>query len=208
MGISGFDGFNGSIRYHDMDLIAKHMRDTMRWYGVPVLIRRRYNIDDLEAGLTTRCECYNANYDQPASSACPICWGTGFTGGYFPAQFEYITMSGNLGHDEQYRDKQGYREEQDQPTISIFANELYRDGDVIARIGTFKEDRSGVETLDGFWEIDGKVNRQEEWGLHEPYNLDMGRHYVRGERLVSMTARIKLLLPTDRRTSDEFWGLS
>ena len=208
MSMDGFAGFLGSRRFHDMDLIAKHMADTMRWYGVAVLVRRRFNIEDLENGLCERCGCYNPRYDQPASSRCPDCYGTGFLGGYFPVEFAYITMAGNWGHDEQRRDKQGWREETDAVNVSMLADRLWRDGDVIARISSYSDDGMTVTSLDGFWELDGKVRRQEEWGLHEPLNLGHGRVYQRDQRLVTMTGSMKPLLLTDVRTEDSFCGLS
>lgn len=195
-----------SQQQHDIDLITKHMYDTFRWYGVPVLIRRQFNLDDFKAGKCDRCSCYNENYSQSASNRCPKCYGTSFDGGYTKPEFIYITQAGNIGHEEQHKDKQGYREEQDQTRIALVADELYRDGDVFARITGFNEE--GLpESIDEVWQIDGKVARQEEWGMSEPYLLEFGREYKRVERLITMTASAKILLKTDPRRKEEFWGL-
>ena len=185
------------LRHRDMDIIARHMYDTQRWYGTAVLIRRKFLLEDWEGGEVPRCSCYNPNYGQAASSHCPLCFGTGFMQGYHEPELTYITMSGNIGHDEK-KDKQGERESQDQHSISMMSDRIYHDGDVIARISEY--DGGAVTGLSEFWEIDGPVARQEEWGL-------WAKEYDTESRLVSMTARVKVLLPTDPRSDWSFWGI-
>ena len=179
------------LRHRDMNIIAQHMLDTQRWYGTEVLVRRKILLEDFEAGNAERCTCWNPNYGQSASHKCPKCYGTGFLGGYLEPEHTYMTFTGNIGHDEKW-DKQGQRENQDQHSVSMMADRLYHDGDVIARV-------SDDGRLTEFWEIDGSVSRQEEWGL-------WAKGYDKESRLVSMTAKVKVLLPTDQRCEPTFWG--
>jgi hypothetical protein len=77
-----------------------HLEALQTW-GERVVIRRVFTVEDLRAGLTTRCAVCNAGPSQPVrdrvaavykqggESYCQACWGTGYTGGFSPTA--YIT---------------------------------------------------------------------------------------------------------------------
>ena len=54
------------------------MMDACLRLGQAVILRHRWNLDDVDAGLAKKCPaCYNSGYDETRVD-CPVCFGTGY----------------------------------------------------------------------------------------------------------------------------------
>lgn len=63
-----------------------------RMYGMPVIHKHRWNMQDVKKGRAQICPYHDVAYDQDYSR-CPYCFGTGILGGYDDAQVVYATFS-------------------------------------------------------------------------------------------------------------------
>ena len=70
---------------HDLQVARRSVLDAFKQRGQRVVFRHRWNDQDNEAGLVTKCSrCYDGAYQDAADTDCPVCFGSGYTGGYAP----------------------------------------------------------------------------------------------------------------------------
>ena len=60
--------------------------------GQPVIVKHRWNEQDLREGLAKKCPFHDDYYDQDLST-CPYCFGTGYLGGYADGVLTYATIA-------------------------------------------------------------------------------------------------------------------
>jgi len=135
-------------------------------------------------------------------------------------------LHGNLSYDFKIEEK-GVVPDAEPITFDLYADNIYRDGDLIAIISKFATvdgkvcsnlqmvDDSfivGVNTLvpleiSDIYEIDGTVKRQELFGMVDSEYITATRPLLQTDSIVSMNAVCKSILPTDIRHDNSFWGL-
>lgn len=89
------------IRYVGKNNVPRNIRqqrgsnlDTMRRFGTPVLIKHRFNADDVQKGIAEKSPNFSATYGQTRRDD-PISWGVGFVS-VEKSDDEWVTPEGRL----------------------------------------------------------------------------------------------------------------
>lgn len=73
--ILSFTDFGVQRTPHEVKMWRRQNLDMLRKLGLPVMVKRRWNMTDLANGVAKRCPgCFNGTFDQGLPD-CPICFG-------------------------------------------------------------------------------------------------------------------------------------
>lgn len=76
--------------------LRRQMMDACMRLGQPVVLRHRWNLDDVDSGLAKKCPaCYNSAYDETRVD-CPVCFGVGYVSVQDNSQGQYIDTLGRI----------------------------------------------------------------------------------------------------------------
>lgn len=92
---------NNVIRYTGKPNVPRNIRqqrgnnlDTMRRFGTPIIVKHRFNADDVQKGIAERSPNFSAVYGQTRRDD-PISWGVGFVS-VDKSDNEWVTPQGKL----------------------------------------------------------------------------------------------------------------
>lgn len=200
----------GRVAYWDAGKVSreilytrKAVQDAMRLCGSTWLVRRVWTLQDYKDGIVKRCpECWDeVNHQSKKPSNCLSCYGTTFEGGYRDVEIRRLIVLENTNADIEYS-KDGVSQKFD-VTIKAACEPIYHDGDVIAEVLDMTGDK--VAMMGRIFQLDGPVQCKTLQGVTSSNNVEMTTNFQR--MIVSQQGQGKLLLPTDKRYTKDFWGV-
>lgn len=181
----------------------KSVMDAMRLCGSTFMVRRIWTIQDYKDGLVEHCSaCWDeVSHQSKRPSNCPNCFGTTFEGGYRPVELKRVVVLENTS-DDIVVSKDGVSQKFD-VTIKAACEPIYHDGDVFAEVLDMVGDK--VTLIGRIFQLEGGVQCKTLQGVTSSNNVEMTTNFQR--MIISQQGQGKLLFPTDKRYSKEFWGV-
>jgi hypothetical protein len=155
-----------SSGYKEIDYMRKTYIEACRKRGFVLVVRQKITdvmftasqADPTLPPITTCPRCYDPTYGDAAQIDCPVCWGTGYTGGYLPPVLTFGTIF-TQGHDVKFVEGVGrYVEVSGRATLAHYP--LVLDGDLVAQVADY-DTYGAVGDVLGVYYVDN-VN-------HNPY---------------------------------------
>jgi hypothetical protein len=142
-------------QYRDVEILRENYIDACKKRGFAVVVRKLFTPDDVDNHYTTRCStCYDTVYKEAGVFACPVCFGTSFTGGYWQPVFSWGDLSDRGGHNVVEKPGAG-RFEKEAGAASISYTPIVHEGDLVWQVSSY--DSGGALTVLDLHQISGGV---------------------------------------------------
>ena len=173
------------------------VEDAFRWSGTQMAVRRVWVLEDFEEGRVGHCpRCWDPMVKQVRDSRCPVCYGTGYEGGYRPFEVVWCSILENQPMTEQKREAAGDRNVQG-TSIKLPGGMMFHNGDVFAEVRGQEDGR--VTEIGRMFVLGSPVQRKTIQG-RVSNNCTEGYRVTRVEDMVvSQEGPLTLILPSDLR---------